>query len=616
MLAVLLIAFALRVADLGRQELRGDEAFGYFFVQQGYADIVAATIDLQEPHPVASYFLLKGWLGVAGPSEFALRFPSLFFGVLGVALVARLARRLELHPRVGVVAALLMAMSPYAIWHSQDARMYAMSLALNTALVILAVEALTRRRWPWVLAYIATALLALHTHYFSVLTLAALTLFLVARAVVTPPARAALRDWLIWNFGVLLLFLPWLLRAGDTLSQYGGNGDSPSLVQMLIRSFSVFAAGESVPGEFRPWIAGLALFLMTLGAARLWLSGGTRRRSLGLLACLFLAPLFLAWYGSWNRPIFNERYLVNAVPAFTLLVAAVVQPLPARRRALDVAATLLLIVFVAAGLYSQWNVWVQPEYTKTRGWRELAAALTDSAIGVDSGKVRLAQSFPDPTLWYYTTRLRPDLDHLVLPPAANDSAAAAREVERLVDAGVTRVALAVQPSPNWDAAGIAQSALASEYDLAGAWPLGGWQVELWSRMSPSQTGATMPLASFGAAIDLAAAEVSPTTLHPGSTLVTTLLWRNRSSTPRDSVAATVQLLGPDGSVVAQQDRPLPTGDQTEDVRAAYAILLPDALAAGDYQLIAALYDAAKDGLPRLHTQDGADSVTLARWSLP
>ena len=143
---VLLLAFALRVFRLGYQELRGDEALGRLFTLEPFGKIIASTISLREPHPVASYFVEKTWLGLAGHSEFALRFASLWFGVLAVALLYRLGRRLGLGWTASMLAAALLALSPYAIWHSQDARMYSMSLALTTASTLLMLEAIARRR--------------------------------------------------------------------------------------------------------------------------------------------------------------------------------------------------------------------------------------------------------------------------------------------------------------------------------------------------------------------------------------------------------------------------------------------------------------------------------------
>ncbi len=322
LLALLLLAFGLRVYALGSQELRGDEAFGYFFMQQPYGDLIPATLALQEPHPVASYFLHKAWLSLAGDSEFSLRFFSLWWGVLAVALLWRLARRLGFGPWPANLAALFMAVSPYLLWHAQDARMYTMSLALTTATVLFAVEALQRGRWPWAAAYIVTALLALHTHYYAIFVVAALNLFVVGRALFVPRTRALLAPWLLWQVILGALYLPWFTRAGLILSTYGGNGDSPALPAAVLRSLTVFAVGETSPPALQLWWVAAASLLLLLGVARLALGGPDDRRTLGLLLLYLGVPLLATWWGAQSRPIFNERYLAAAAAPFYLLLAA------------------------------------------------------------------------------------------------------------------------------------------------------------------------------------------------------------------------------------------------------------------------------------------------------
>ncbi len=607
--AVLLLAFALRVGGLGAQELRGDEAFGYFFQQRGYQEMIVATLALDEPHPVGSYFLQKPWQAVAGASEFALRFPSAWFSVLAVALIERVARRLGLAHRTGLLAALLLAAGPYAIWHAQDARMYSMSLALNTAVVWLAIEALARRRPVWIAAYIGAALLALHTHYFSAFTLIALSLFVLGRALAAPSARRAVLDWLSWNVLLALLYMPWLGAAEGILSGYVGNGDSPGFVEMARRALSVFAVGEATPEPQRALWALLAALLLLLGSARLWASGAGGRRTLWLLACWGGVPLLLTWIGALERPIFNERYLVAALPAFLLLIAAASEPLRAPRRWMDALAALLLValaVGMGAGFVRHHT---DPAYSKTRGWRSLAAQMERWAAGLPPAQTRLAQTYPDPTLWYYTG----DVAHLVLPPAAGDAAGAAREVDALLAAGVERVVLAVQPAEAWNLGGMAQAALEEGFDRARAAPAGGWTLELYAR-TPSTMAVHPPAPE--AALALAAQAIQPQEPIPGAALVAHLLWQAGPDALSGSEVVSVQLLGPDGALVAQDDRPLaPAGPEGSTLQA-YGILLPDVLLPGDYRLIAVVYDPSREGAPRLPLVGGADHVELARWRLP
>ena len=200
MAAVVLMAFGLRVFRLGYQELRGDETFGFFFSQNSLAEIIRSTLALREPHPVASYFLEKAWLTSAGHSEFALRFVSAWFGVLAVALLYRLGRRLGFGALTAILAAALLAASPYAIWHSQDARMYTISLALTLASTWLALEVLrTGGRLRYGLAYVLVSWLALQTHYFAVFVLLAQNIFVLALAFRDLPMRRVAVRWLLYQ---------------------------------------------------------------------------------------------------------------------------------------------------------------------------------------------------------------------------------------------------------------------------------------------------------------------------------------------------------------------------------------------------------------------------------
>ncbi len=322
LLLILLLAFALRLYHLDFQELRGDEAFGYFFSLRPLADLIPATIELKEPHPVASYFVQHVWLGWAGHSEFALRFLNVWFGTLAVALLYRLGRRLELTLPACYAAIFFFAISPYAIWHSQDARMYSMSLALTLASTWLAVEWLPKQRWPQAVAYMAVSWLALHTHYFSIFVLLAQSVFVLSRALLLRRMWLTVSSWLTLQGLLGLLYLPWVARVGDILTGYGGNGDSPRFLAMLSRSLSVFAMGESVPATQRVLWAGLASVLLLIGGLHLARNGPAGRRTLWLLALYLAVPLGVTWYSAQQRPIFNERYLIAAAPPFYLLLGA------------------------------------------------------------------------------------------------------------------------------------------------------------------------------------------------------------------------------------------------------------------------------------------------------
>ncbi len=143
LLAILLLAFFLRVYRLDAQSFWNDEG--------NSARIAERTPDLilegagGDVHPPGYYLLLHYWRALAGQSEFALRFVSVVAGMLVVVLTHSLGRRL-FSEAVGVMGAFLGAISPFATYYSQEARMYALLAAISAASTYAAIRILTGTR--------------------------------------------------------------------------------------------------------------------------------------------------------------------------------------------------------------------------------------------------------------------------------------------------------------------------------------------------------------------------------------------------------------------------------------------------------------------------------------
>ena len=370
LLAVILLGFALRLLRLAHRELRGDESFGYFFSLPSLGEIVARTLALQEPHPVGSYFLQHAWLQVTGTNEFALRFISVFAGTVAIPLIFHLGKRLRFGAPTALTASLLTAVSAYAIWHSQDARMYSLSLALTAAATVLALRVIQQPKlWPAPAAYAVCAAAALNVHYYAAFVILAhnfFVLFLLLRTIWMhrtgqfwetwrPDDRALLMRWSLAQLLTVAICAPWLVSAWQTLIGYGGNGDSPAFGAMLWRSLGVFALSETVPHPIWRFAAGLlAGSIIVAGLAFSLRHKSSNENSSGtvagndagsqaderppngagdqrqtppgqssatvfLLFYLFI-PLVATWISSQQRPIFDERYLAAALPPFLLLI--------------------------------------------------------------------------------------------------------------------------------------------------------------------------------------------------------------------------------------------------------------------------------------------------------
>jgi 4-amino-4-deoxy-L-arabinose transferase-like glycosyltransferase len=145
-LALTTLAAVLYAFRLGWYCLRGDEVSTWSWHRIWY-DLFAV-----EPHPPLYHLLMRGWVAFAGQSEIALRFPSYLPGVLLAPLTYALGRQVG-QPRVGTWAAALVAINPFLLWQSQDARMYPLLAAFSLGSLWLMLRMLTKARAScWLIA--------------------------------------------------------------------------------------------------------------------------------------------------------------------------------------------------------------------------------------------------------------------------------------------------------------------------------------------------------------------------------------------------------------------------------------------------------------------------------
>jgi len=244
-----------------------------------------------------------------------------------------------------------------------------------------------------------------------------------------------------------------------------------------------------------------------------------------------------------------------------------------------------------------------PIYSKSRGWRQVAAVLDRHSRGVPRDAARVVQTFPNPTLWYYVTS---DVDRFVLPPAANDESAARSLVNQFATQGVQRVIVAVESTENWDKGGIAPRTLGEVYSLIDETPVGDWRVQVYERQ-PSELPA--PGITFAGGLKLAGAAISIEQLSAGDVAPVYMQWQGGKQSLNGNEKITVQVLDAENKVVTQLDQPFGQVDLVA-TPARYLLHLPRTLPGGSYRLIAALYDPSIEGSPRLLTLDGRDHVVL------
>ncbi len=411
---VTLVALGLRAYNLNGQSFWYDEGFSVFLAAMEPAKILSRTAaDIQPP---LYYLLLYGWIQLFGDGEAAVRGLSVLWGLLSVPLIYVLALELFHSRLAGLLAALLLAVSPLHLWYGQEARMYTLLTFLCLLSNILLLLAMRAKRWApaaglW-LAYTLVNVAAVYTHYFAFFVLAfqAAYLLLVVWSEGFRPWQMLLA-WLASALATLLVYLPWLPHL---VTRYGADASylpgQLKLGEVLVDIGVAFAGGESVLEGTGILIA--AAYVLIL-AACLWALLGAAARAgreapppsawrlprayypLLFLLLYLMVPIALILAVSFDTPKFNARYAMISHPALLLLLAGGLGTLWQRRSGLiqnvGRAATvgLVLIFLVVSALYADGNAYwdqafARADFRGVAGYVQRHAA-EDEAIILSSG---------------------------------------------------------------------------------------------------------------------------------------------------------------------------------------------------------------------------------------
>ncbi len=374
-LALIFIAFVIRLNGLTFQSLWRDEVDAICFAQAPLlkelpqtALSFTPTCPPNIPELLAAFtqpgfngplffLMLRGWIGLFGYSEFALRSFSLTCGVISVALIITLGTRL-FNRAVGLVAGALLAFSAYQVWYSQDAKMYPLItlLALGSIYFLRRAAEEGRLRF-WIGAVLCTSI-AMGSHILAALLIPVqVILFLLW----WPDSRRHLVAGLIAVGCVTVPYLPVGLPRMQMIFQPGETGFARyTLGETLSVLGRAYASGilNGLSEQIILLTASTAAALAIFGLLSIDIPPQPASRSdrilvrLSLLAWALIPVLAIALI-SINRPIFTDRYLIWIQPAFYLAVALGVYALWDWIKPLAVIALAALLIVNSGGVIAQ-----------------------------------------------------------------------------------------------------------------------------------------------------------------------------------------------------------------------------------------------------------------------
>ena len=350
------LAFGLRVCKLGNFSLWGDEAWTAAMATLPLAESYRLVLG-DGVHPPL-YYLIMRLMALMGHTEWILRWPSVLFGTLTVALVYRLGQAIW-NSRIAFLAALLVTLHPYAIWYSREARQYSLAILLSAwvmfAFVRLAQEQ-TKSRW---LAFVIASSLSYLTHYFLLLLSLVQFVYLVISLRKHYPW---FRRWAAAQIAAGVPVMVWITLYLMLPERNLGIGwiQRPELGAVFATLWRLaYNAPLSPPWTWLGWATMFILGYMFLRhRPASWSSGR-------LLTGLWLVlPILSVWLISQRRPFYSHRFFVICLPATVLILAAGLNSI---KSALSRYA--LGLVLITLSLWTVVQLYT-PKYAK-EDWRQV-----------------------------------------------------------------------------------------------------------------------------------------------------------------------------------------------------------------------------------------------------
>jgi len=388
-LVATVVGAALRLTDLGAKSFWLDEAFSAALVRTPWS-IFAYQLRTREANSALFYLLLRAWMRL-GHDEATIRLLPALLGIGTIPVVGVLGRRL-FGLSGGIVAAFLIALDPFHLLLSQEARGYTLAAFLVTCSTwafthivgpwsevapdgrsgaAWTVDPRSAGQWGWAIGYVAATTGAAYSHFYSAFVVIAQCASLFAHP---RPGMALRRLMMCWPaIGAGVAPLGWFLLTGTHTNIDWLASAMPAAVHYLLHT----------PLTHVGLVAGLAyaailLAVVTLAARTVRsVDHSPDRWAYWLVGFWIVTPIAIPLVITLTlKPVLEPRYLAVGIPALSLLAAALVIRAPRLWVAAGAVALILAI--------ESFGDWTYYTHVNREDWRAATATIRGSAQPSDA----------------------------------------------------------------------------------------------------------------------------------------------------------------------------------------------------------------------------------------
>jgi len=346
-----------------------------------------------EANPFFYYFLLHHWINIFGTSEFALRSLSAIFGVMIIISTYYIGKKL-VSRNVGILASLLVLISPLNLWFSQETRMYAFQslLTLLSSYLfysMLSSEKSNKNRW----LYIVSSVFLIYTHYIGTIVLG--VHFCYGLYYVCSQERKKFKLLLSTFIIIFIFYCPWLPVFYQKISPGGiQHHIQPPTLQQGGEAFSILS-GIKIPyfvgtgthitynlSSLTYSLIGLTLILYTLILFTGIITSFIAKKPFFLfITAICSTPLVIFLISKSIVPCFNTMQVSSFVPIFALMIAMTIHYTPSLwpLKKITILKKLCMFAIIMIAAFNIYNTFLIYRLNTKEDWRAAASYVESRA---------------------------------------------------------------------------------------------------------------------------------------------------------------------------------------------------------------------------------------------
>ncbi len=312
LIGLTIIGFFLRFYNLTFNSIWLDEAATYTFANNSLAEIWSITAQGEYNPPLFNW--IEHFMLYFGNNELTLRFIPAILGAITIPLFYLIGK--EIYDRnAGIIAAAVLAFSPFHLFYSQDARAYTPMLFFFSLALLFFLKGLrTEKRSDWVIFGIFSAL-SFWMHFY--VFIAVLIFYLYAIYFVGTKKGwnfKAFTSWILSVVVFLIAILPllivtlhlFLVRTTGSAPTYGVQG-----FQTVVVTLNQFSG-------FNIYLNIIFLILFAVGLIQLFM---VRKNSFMLIILVLLISFAATYVLSYVMPVI-PRHLFFLLPFYFVPIAS------------------------------------------------------------------------------------------------------------------------------------------------------------------------------------------------------------------------------------------------------------------------------------------------------